>query len=54
MDTELQALEQFRNAAPVMPVLLRWAMAGAVCVGWTLGLVVGLVLGAAIGRRLRW
>ena len=67
MDTELQALEQFRHAAPivldalrncppepVMPIWIRWAMAGAACVGWALGLLTGMFVGAAIGRRLRW
>lgn len=54
MDAERQALDAFRDAAPRMPDLLRWAMAGALCIGFLLGTIVSGLIGYEMGRRARY
>jgi hypothetical protein len=54
MDADLAALQAFRDAAkPVMPVLVKWAMAGALCIGALCGMMIGVTVGWFAGRSTK-
>ena len=51
MDLEAQALREFQGLAKyTMPTLMKWAIAGALGIGASIGLVVGLITGWLAAR----